>query len=93
MLLESIKLGHRPKPCTVPSGGPEMLATQLIDCSSKVKTKQNDFPTVSREGWTSKIVSQPEQAKLRGVVSRAGIAVALVSCRLQHHSPDRGELR
>ena len=35
---------------------PEMLATELIDCSSKVKTKQNDFPTVSREGWTSKIV-------------------------------------
>ena len=40
-----------------------------------------------------RLFSQPEQAKLRGVVSRAGIAVALVSCRLQHHSSDRGELR
>ena len=40
-----------------------------------------------------RLFSQPEQAELRGAVARVGFAAALVSRRVQHHSPDCGKPR
>ena len=77
-----------PTACTKPSG-PDLLATPLIDCIEKVKTTK----VFSASRAALRLFSQPEQAELRGAVARVGFAAALVSRRLQHHSPDRGKPR
>ena len=85
---------YGPNACTKPSG-PDFLAPQLIDCSWKVKTTK-----VPPKLWDPEQLIRfhiqffySEQAELRGSVSGTGLAAALVSCGLQHHTPDCGKFR
>ena len=78
---------HGSNACTKPSGL-ELLATQLIDCSRESKNYK-----IYLHEQLKDCSPNPEQAELRGAVPWAGVATALVSRWIQHHSPDCGKPR